>query len=65
MRMTSAPLLLRLASEWAMDHNWREPKRSKQMRVLPADCVYSPVTGASYYSCAGAWFSPSYGANGV
>jgi hypothetical protein len=33
--------------------------------TLPAGCVYSPVGGASYYTCGGAWFSPAYGANGV
>ena len=33
--------------------------------TLPAGCAYSAVGSASYYNCAGTWFSPSYGANGV
>ena len=33
--------------------------------VLPANCVYTPVAGASYYKCGPVWYQPSYGANGV
>lgn len=33
--------------------------------ALPAGCTYTPVAGATYYLCNGAWFSPSYRANGV
>jgi hypothetical protein len=33
--------------------------------ALPAGCGYAPVGGVAYYSCAGAWFSPYYGANGM
>ena len=32
---------------------------------LPSGCTLSTVGGASYYDCAGTWFSPSFGANGV
>jgi hypothetical protein len=33
--------------------------------TLPVGCNYSPFGGMTYYNCGGAWFSPSYGANGV
>lgn len=33
--------------------------------ALPAGCAYSPVGGLAYYNCAGTWFSPYYGANGL
>jgi hypothetical protein len=33
--------------------------------ALPAGCAYSPYGGAAYWSCNGAWFRPSYGANGT
>ncbi|HEX3349774.1 MAG TPA: hypothetical protein VHS58_16915, partial [Acetobacteraceae bacterium] len=34
--------------------------------TLPAGCSYSRIGGVSYYGCNdGAWFTPSYGANGV
>lgn len=36
-----------------------------QYATLPAGCAISPVGGATYYNCGGAWFLPSYGANGV
>jgi hypothetical protein len=32
---------------------------------LPAGCAYSPVGAVTYYRCGTAWFSSSYGANGV
>jgi hypothetical protein len=32
---------------------------------LPGGCAYDPVGSAAYYNCAGYWFSPAYGANGV
>lgn len=36
-----------------------------QYAALPAGCAMTPVGGATYYTCGGAWFLPSYGANGV
>jgi hypothetical protein len=33
--------------------------------ALPVGCAYSPYGGSAYYNCAGTWFSPYYGANGM
>jgi hypothetical protein len=33
--------------------------------ALPTGCSYSLVPGLAYYNCAGTWFSPYYGANGM
>jgi len=33
--------------------------------ALPSGCSYSPYSGVAYYQCAGTWFSPYYGANGM
>jgi hypothetical protein len=33
--------------------------------TLPAGCAYHPVGGMTYYTCAGSWLSPAYGANGI
>ena len=33
--------------------------------TLPAGCTHRVVSGTTYYHCAGVWFKPSYGANGV
>jgi hypothetical protein len=33
--------------------------------TLPPGCAYHPVGGMTYYTCAGSWLSPAYGANGI
>ncbi len=33
--------------------------------TLPAGCVATVVNGKTYDNCSGAWFQPSYGANGI
>jgi hypothetical protein len=33
--------------------------------ALPYGCSYAPYYGAAYYNCAGTWFVPNYGANGL
>jgi hypothetical protein len=33
--------------------------------TLPAGCIATVVGGTTYDNCGGAWFQPSYGANGV
>lgn len=33
--------------------------------ALPPGCAYNPLGGIAYYTCAGTWFQPYYGANGT
>ncbi len=33
--------------------------------VLPAGCAYDTFSGVNYYDCAGTWYRPYFGSNGV
>ena len=33
--------------------------------VLPAGCAYDTFSGVNYYNCAGIWYRPFFGSNGV